>query len=102
VALGQILFEYFGFPANHSFHKLLHNHCLSSRAATIGNKLSHYLVDLVPPQLKKKPSLNSPLRSVHRLLVTASVVPTSLSLVALMKEALSSSETSVLNKSHTA
>jgi hypothetical protein len=36
------------------------------------------------------------LRSVRRLLVTASVVPSSLVLVTLMKEALSSSETSVL------
>jgi hypothetical protein len=36
------------------------------------------------------------LRSVFRLLVTASVVPSSQILVTLMKEALSSSETSVL------
>jgi hypothetical protein len=36
------------------------------------------------------------LRSVRRLLVTASVVPSSLIIVTLMKEALSSSETSVL------
>jgi hypothetical protein len=38
------------------------------------------------------------LRSVHRLLVTASVVPSSPTLVTLMKEALSSSETSVLTR----
>jgi hypothetical protein len=38
------------------------------------------------------------LRSVHRLLVTASVVPSSPMLVALMKEALSTSGTSVLTK----
>jgi hypothetical protein len=37
------------------------------------------------------------LHSVRRLLVTASVVPTSPILVTLMKEALSSSETSVRN-----
>jgi hypothetical protein len=42
------------------------------------------------------------LRSVRRLLVAASVVPSSPILVTLMKEALSSSETSVLNKNHTA
>jgi hypothetical protein len=36
------------------------------------------------------------LRSVRRLLVTAGVVPSSPILVTLMKEALSSSETSVL------
>jgi hypothetical protein len=38
------------------------------------------------------------LRSVRRLLVTASVVPSSLILLTLMKEALSSSETSVLTR----
>jgi hypothetical protein len=38
------------------------------------------------------------LRSVCRLLVTASVVPISQILVALMKETLSSSETSVLTR----
>jgi hypothetical protein len=38
------------------------------------------------------------LRSVHRLLVAASVVPSSPILVALMKEALGSSETSVLTR----
>jgi hypothetical protein len=38
------------------------------------------------------------LRRVRRLLVTASVVPSSLILVTLMKEALSSSETSVLTR----
>jgi hypothetical protein len=38
------------------------------------------------------------LRSVRRLLVTASVVPTSPILVTLMKEALRSSETSVLTR----
>jgi hypothetical protein len=37
-------------------------------------------------------------RSMHRLLDTASVVPSSLILVTLMKEALSSSETSVLTR----
>jgi hypothetical protein len=38
------------------------------------------------------------LRSVRRLLVTASAVPNSPILVTLMKEALSSSETSVLTR----
>jgi hypothetical protein len=38
------------------------------------------------------------LHTVHRLLVTASVVPTSSILVTLMKEALGSSETSVLTR----
>jgi hypothetical protein len=38
------------------------------------------------------------LRSVRRLLVTGSVIPSSLILVSLMKEALSSSEMSVLTR----
>jgi hypothetical protein len=38
------------------------------------------------------------LRSLRRLLVTASVVPSSLILVTLMKEALISSETSVVTR----
>jgi hypothetical protein len=38
------------------------------------------------------------LRSVRRLLVTTNVVPSSPILVTLMKEALSSSETSVLTR----
>jgi hypothetical protein len=38
------------------------------------------------------------LRSVRQLLVTASVVPSSLILVTLIKEALGSSETSVLTR----
>jgi hypothetical protein len=38
------------------------------------------------------------LRSVRRLLVAASVVPSSLTLVTLMKEALGSSETPVLRR----
>jgi hypothetical protein len=38
------------------------------------------------------------LRSVRRLLVTASVVPSSPILITLMKDALSSSETSVLRR----
>jgi hypothetical protein len=42
--------------------------------------------------------LGTTLLSVRRLLVTASVVPSSPILVTLMKEALSSSETSVLTR----
>jgi hypothetical protein len=42
------------------------------------------------------------LRSVRRLLVTASVVPSSPILVTLMKEAFISSETSVLTRATTA
>jgi hypothetical protein len=42
VALGQVFSEYFGFPCQSSFHKLLHNHPhLSSGAGTIGQKWPH-------------------------------------------------------------
>jgi hypothetical protein len=53
-------------------------------------------VDLVRTDVSEELSLVF-LRSVRRLLVTASVVPSS-PLVTLMKEALSSSETSILTR----
>jgi hypothetical protein len=34
--IGQVFSEYFGFPCQFSFHRLLHIHHLSSRAGTIG------------------------------------------------------------------
>jgi hypothetical protein len=36
VALGQVFTEYFGFPCQFSFHRLLHNHHLSPGAGTGG------------------------------------------------------------------
>jgi hypothetical protein len=49
-------------------------------------------------ELRTKLAVTRNQRSVRRLLVTASVVPSSPILVNLMKKALSSSETSVLTK----
>jgi hypothetical protein len=49
-------------------------------------------------ELGTTPAVTNNARCVRRLLVTASVVPSSLILVALMKEALSSSETSVIKR----
>jgi hypothetical protein len=49
-------------------------------------------------RVHKKTAVLVFLRSVRRLLVTASVVPNSPILVTLMKEVLSSSETSVLTR----
>jgi hypothetical protein len=47
VALGQVFFEYFGFPCQSSFHRLLHNHhLLSSVTGTIAQ-----LVAAVPSGL---------------------------------------------------
>jgi hypothetical protein len=48
--------------------------------------------------ISNRRTLRRNLRSVRRLLVTASVVPSSPILVTLMKEALSSSETSVMTR----
>jgi predicted hotdog family 3-hydroxylacyl-ACP dehydratase len=55
-------------------------------------------VTLVRTDVSEEPSHLVFLRSVRRLLVTASVVPSPQILVTLMKEALSSSETSVLTR----
>jgi hypothetical protein len=40
VALGQVFSEYFGFPCQISFHRLLHTHHLSSGAGTIGQTVA--------------------------------------------------------------
>jgi hypothetical protein len=55
-------------------------------------------VALVRTDFSEEPSALVFLRSVRRLLVAASVVPSSPILVTLVKEALSSSETSVLTR----
>jgi hypothetical protein len=36
VALGQVFYEFFDFPHEFSFHRLLHNHHLSFEAGAIG------------------------------------------------------------------
>jgi hypothetical protein len=40
VALGQVFSEYFGFPCQFAFHRLLQIHHLSSGAGTIGKLLA--------------------------------------------------------------
>jgi hypothetical protein len=42
VVLGQVFFQFFGFPCQLSFHRLLHIHHLSFRAGTI----SQLMVDV--------------------------------------------------------
>jgi hypothetical protein len=56
VALGQVLSEYFGFPCQFSFHRLLHTHHLSSGAGTIGQLMADVPsgLRLTPPQETKK------------------------------------------------
>jgi hypothetical protein len=66
VALGQVFSEYFGFPCQSSFPQLLHNHPhLPFGACTIGQKWPQYLVDLVPPNKKKKHTWTSPDGKTH-------------------------------------
>jgi hypothetical protein len=52
VALEQVFSEYFGFPCQFSFQRLLHNHHLSSGAGTIGQLVASYQVDSVSPHPK--------------------------------------------------
>jgi hypothetical protein len=56
MALGQVFSEYFGFPCQFSFHRLLHTHHLSSGAGTIGRVLADVPggLSLTPPQETKK------------------------------------------------
>jgi hypothetical protein len=55
VALGQVFSEYFGFPCQSSFHRLLHiHHHRSSGAGTIGQLWPTYQVDSVHPPRKTK------------------------------------------------
>jgi hypothetical protein len=59
VVLGQVFSQYFGFPCQSSFHRLLHNHHhLPSGAGTIGQQWPTYQVDSVSPhpeKLKRNP-----------------------------------------------
>jgi hypothetical protein len=60
VALGQVFSEYFGFPCQFSFHRLLHIHRhLSSGAGTIGQLVADVpsRLCLAPPQETKTNSL---------------------------------------------
>jgi hypothetical protein len=55
MVLGQVFSEYFGFPCQLSFHRLLHTH-LSSGAGTIGQLVADVPsgLSLTPPQETKK------------------------------------------------
>jgi hypothetical protein len=56
VALGQVSSEYFSFPCQFSFHRLLHIHHLSSGAGTIVHLVADVPngLSLIPPQKTKK------------------------------------------------
>jgi hypothetical protein len=62
VALGQIFSDYFGFPCQFTFHRLLHtHHHLSSGAGTIGHLVADVPsgLSLTPPQETKKKNYSS-------------------------------------------
>jgi hypothetical protein len=61
VTLGQVFSEYFCFPCQFSFHRLLHTHHLSSGAGTIGQLVADVPsgLSLHPKKQKKKAQLNS-------------------------------------------
>jgi hypothetical protein len=52
VALEQVFFEYFGFPCQFSFQRLLHTHHLSSGAGKIGQLVADVPsgLSLTPPK----------------------------------------------------
>jgi hypothetical protein len=56
VVLGQVFSEYFGFPCQFSFYRLIHTHRLSSGAGTIGQLVADTPsgLSLTPPQEIKK------------------------------------------------
>jgi hypothetical protein len=57
-ALGRVFSEYFGFPCQFSFRRLLHNHYLSSGAGTVSQIVADVPsgLSLTPPQKTKKKS----------------------------------------------
>jgi hypothetical protein len=61
VALGQVFSEYFGFPYQFSFHRLLHTHHLSSGVGTIGQLVADVPsgLSLTPPQENKNKKVTS-------------------------------------------
>jgi hypothetical protein len=56
---GQVFTEYFGFPSQFSFHRLLHTHHLSSGAGTVGQLVADVPsgLSLTPPQETEKTKL---------------------------------------------
>jgi hypothetical protein len=65
VALGQVFSEYFGFPFQFSFHRLLHIHHLSFGAGTIGQLVADVPsgLSLTQPQEKGNVRRRKPLPS---------------------------------------
>jgi hypothetical protein len=69
LALGQVFSEYFCFPCQFSFHRLLHNHHLSSGAGTIGQTVADVPsgLSLTPPKETKKIIIQDEVKFGHKL-----------------------------------
>jgi hypothetical protein len=74
VALGHVFSEYFGFPCQFSFRRLLHVLHLSSGAGIIGQLVADVPLNPVSPQTKKQkkklPPIYFPLSSKNSTLYT--------------------------------
>jgi hypothetical protein len=69
VAMGQIFSCYFSFPYQFAFHRLLHNHHLSSGASTIDKTVAAVPSGLsLTSEEKKKDLKRNGLTSLHMLL----------------------------------
>jgi hypothetical protein len=69
VALGQVFSEYFGFPCQFSFHRLLHTHHLPSGAGAIVKMVADVPsgLSLTPPQETKNKKLYTPEDRIRKL-----------------------------------
>jgi hypothetical protein len=67
VALGQVFSEYFDFPCQFSFHRLLRIHHLSSGAGTIGQLVADVASGLSPVAPQETPTSKKKLRQCPRL-----------------------------------
>jgi hypothetical protein len=81
VVVGQVFSEYFVFPRQFSFHRLLHTHHLSSGAGTVSQLVADVSsgLSLIPPR-KKKSEVSGHEKSFlkeHRIAVRQETVETS-------------------------
>jgi hypothetical protein len=74
VALRQVFSEFFGFPCKSSFHRLPHNHHLSSGAGTIGQQWPTSQVDSVSPHPEKLKKKKIKIKKLGNILVQISLL----------------------------
>jgi hypothetical protein len=76
VVLGQVFSEYFGFPCQFSFHRLLDTHHLSSGAGTVDQLVPDVPsgLSLTPPQETKQKTEKLMLLPLHGLQYSANII----------------------------